>query len=238
MPLPSTATVSQHYALVLLSTSNVDLSAMGMGQALPAGDLIALLICLPLDGVSNGVLPDPITGVQQPVDNLLADPLPLLTAYGVTPYLAQYAGKNVRYCPDGPERHSDIMEAVREGFQNAKAKSFSGPADLLVAENTWLAIAKIPKTKSGTLPSNMKVLAVGPSLSLLPHQWQARPLWEFGGLVTFSPTLILQHPKMFQDIMDGINLYRDKRIGDTHRGWAAYLAPPAVEFIDDSWPLL
>lgn len=194
--------------------------------------LVALLVSLPLDSQPPPALPNP---VKPEIEIRVSKPHPLmlgscdlLDSFGLSSgLLSSFGGKFVQYRPghkEGPL--DDFFHGVKAGFKSVGVKHIGDKLDTFLIENARLFTAIRSTTMGNALPRRTTIMAMGPTLSLLPSQWKARTIWSNGGLVTFSPTFILRSPDKFAEIM---------RVIRPANSWAAYIVPSVVEWASMSW---
>ena len=227
--------VDRHFAFVLISAQHVDMSSLDLGnwQSNEITGLILLLIAYPLSSNPPPQLPDPVRPDSAPLRDIkpvvpppTSTSMPLLETFGVTAdFLAGLEGKTALIYP-GHEGLTDRLHAyLHTAFREVKALPADSP-DILVVFNQKLTKVLRSSTVRATLPRRTRIYALGPSHDLLPSQWRLRPIWQTGGLVTFSPTFILRSPTRFTEIMKVI------RMSDT---WGAYVLPSVIEWANLSW---
>lgn len=226
--------ITSHYALVLSDARNLNLANIGLGDW--SGEAIGMamvLISMPLTSDPPPPLPNP---VRPDFDESDAKPelssagsTAVLDTYGLTKdFLLDLEGRSTLMYPS-PEGSIDFLKAtLRSAF---KQIGVSPPPQDAAPEVVIIFTSKLAKAVRSmsvceALPRRTRFYAVGPTMSLLPSQWTLRPIWQTGGLVTFSPTSILRSPEKFGDIMKTIR---------ASPSWAAYVLPAVIEWANLSW---
>jgi hypothetical protein len=167
---------------------------------------------------------------------LLHGPNELIDTYGLSlDTLAEYKSKVVHFisAQEGVELDS-LLSTIREGVELeerlgsevAKSTTAGEIADTIFMENGRLTAAVRALNKANAWRTNSVIMTVGPTLSLLPSQWKARPIWARGALVTFSPTFLLSSPELVADVMRAIR-------PASH--CTAYIIPSVIEWVNISW---
>ncbi len=159
----------------------------------------------------------------------LGETVTTLESVGVTEdFLLNLTGRSAFMYPK-TEGSADLLKAtLHSAFQQIGIRL---PLEDSAPEIGIISASKLAKAvRSGAvrsyLPQRTKLYTIGPSLSTLPSQWLLQPIWQTGGLVTFSPTFILRSPERFGDIMRTIR---------ASTSWAAYILPSLVEWASLSW---
>ncbi|BEI93027.1 uncharacterized protein CcaverHIS019_0506550 [Cutaneotrichosporon cavernicola] len=75
-----------------------------------------------------------------------------------------------------------------------------------------------------TLTKETRYMSIGADLTSIISRWQLRPIWETGGLVTFSPTFFLLQHRSLGEIMNVIR---------SAPNWAAYITPTTLLYVND-----
>jgi hypothetical protein len=100
------------------------------------------------------------------------------------------------------------------------------PKTLIVLNGAFSATTTTGLFKR-TVTKRTRFLSIGSDLSSLISRWQLRPIWETGGLVTFSPTFFLLQHERLAEIMKVIR---------SAPNWAAYIAPTTLLYVDEMIP--
>lgn len=232
--------VTSHHLLLIMSLKDANFSAderarLGLGTS---EGLIAIIISAPLVGrpipqLPNPVQPDFVTG-ERALDS--PDPPPISGArtvaesYGFNQVAERnLSGKTVIILPKDASMTSVYAQVVNQCVKSGvHAPPKNGePKVLVIFNGYWLAVAQ-----SGTLQRSLdrpvRFYAMGPDLQSPISSWTCKPIWETGGLVTFSPTFILRQPTKFQEIMEMIR---------ETPNWAAYITPSSILWFEQSWKI-
>jgi hypothetical protein len=222
--------ISNHYAIVLVTAESIDFETLkldrGQWQSSDLG-LIALLLSLPLDSKAPPVLTNPVDIRSEPVPVVykqLSGPIDLLSSYAIDhKLLAFLSEQSVQYYP---ECRSEFLDSIRNLFETAGVLTNPEKPEILVIERVRLPYACLPMNGYG-LSRDLAVLAVGPSLSLLPSQWKVQTMWNEDGLVTFSPSLLLRQSDAIANIVRVL-------ASRPSANWATYVIPSVIEWIAGS----
>ncbi|RXK38168.1 hypothetical protein M231_04542 [Tremella mesenterica] len=208
--------VSNHIALVIVGGSRMHFNSLGYGpwQGTKIGLCLVLLALPPLSSSSTSpMIPNPARPLHPNMPSPLMTPpslpAPLLLSYGIPQeFLASLRGRvSVKY--PGREGDLDVLyDTLIDGFKQNQASplnSSESPPDVLIIGNHRISRTLRSSTLKTCIPRRTLIYSMGPALQLHPSLWTLRPIWTTGGLVTFSPTLILRSPTKFAEIMEMIN---------------------------------
>jgi len=229
--------ISRHYAFVLASSRVVRASGwkLDSSQYSPPDDgLLALLLSLPLDSASPPLPPNPVRPAETsglPLRRAITrGPIDPIASYGVSAdRLAEYRDRMIDFIPAaaGVEL-SDLLSTVRDEAVVAGvsiARECDKP-DVIYIENGRLDAAVSALSERDAWSAKASIVALGPSLNLLPSQWRETQVWKAGALVTFSPSFILSSPNDFHTAMRSIR---------NTPSCAAYILPAVIEWFNVSW---
>ena len=228
-------TNAEHLALVIVSGPRIDLSSLGYGEWKRSEIGLALvLLSLPLQSLVNPArMVNPVRPLSDPVlpRPLESDPAPtsVLASYGVSPsFTRTLRDKAVMKYPKGEGPTDLLNDALVDSFKlnGAKGQAPNGSLDVIIVSHAKMRLTLGSSTLRQAPSKKTKFYAVGASLYLHPKDWTLRPIWTTGGLVAFSPTLILRSPHKLREMMDMI------RVSDS---WGAYILPSVVEWVEASW---
>jgi hypothetical protein len=222
---------------VLVSSRQLKALGIDTGTWKPAEiEIAALLVSLPLDSETRALLPNPVRPSFDTDPDLVKptpgdiEPKEVLESYGVTNDIMQgLSGRPASYkFSHSPPTSLDVLHhKVHSAFKAFKVRpAGENRSDAIFIENTRAGFTLRTHTVSVALPRRTSIVAMGPTLSLLPRQWRLRKIWETGGLVTFSPTYILRSPERFAESVKHV------------RGapnWATYVVPAVLEWASLSW---
>lgn len=232
---------SPHFALVIAQASNMKLDSTEFSQwQEEEGGATLFLVSLPLNSATPNPLPNPITAswttAAEPsasVSTLTMSTGEVSATYGVNEDLLQTWARRIVSVLSPLNRPYDILQ-IELWTRLIKNKCVLGenkdiPDVVLIANSNvdyrWrIAPSKITRS----LRRQTKFYTYGPSLRLPPCFWGMRPVWQTGGLVTFSPMFILQCPDKFDQAMEMIR---------TSPNWAAYIVPSALEYMERTWAI-
>lgn len=172
-----------------------------------------------------------MTDLKPPQVDVFPDPAHVLASYGLSPqYFASLAGRRVVVYPSIENDSETLHRRIEREFQNQSVMPHDEtlPPEQVLFKNNKMSRAVKSSTVKSTANRKCQYFAAGPALHLAPSQWGLTEIWATGGLVTFSPTMILRHPDKFDEIMNIIRLAPN---------WAAYIIPEVVQWVNSSWKI-
>jgi hypothetical protein len=233
--LSLTRHVSSHYAIVVASGSEFQLHTRHLdGANHNEPGPVLFLVEMPLVSTQpTPKLPNPLRPLEAPLPSpephtAREETLSILETYGITPdFLGGLRGKVVaKYPPfDSPIDYcrNTLVSALKT------SGSVAGPEgatkDVLILMNHKFAKSVRHAILRAAVSAHTELYTVGPSLRLPPSEWRLKRIWARGGIVTFSPTFILQSPSEFEGIMATLR---------TSDSWFAYVTPSTAEWIEQS----
>jgi hypothetical protein len=130
--------------------------------------------------------------------------------------------------PNADNESDTLHGRIEKEFQaqNVMPHDERSLPEQVLFKNHKMARAVKSSTIRSTANRRTRFFAFGPALHLAPSQWGLTEIWATGGLVTFSPTMILRHPEKFDEIMHNIRMAPN---------WAAYIIPEVVQWVQSSW---
>lgn len=212
---------------------------LGLGLG-PWSDLAAvgvalIVLALPLTSGPPPTLPNPVrpdTMVMtdfKPKMDMISGPDHILATYGLSPqYFSALTGRRAITYPSCENECDALHRRIDKEFllQNVLPHDDRATPEHVLFKNNKMARAVKSSTVKSTANRRTQYFAVGPAMHLAPSQWGLTEIWKTGGLVTFSPTMILRHPDKFHEIMNNIRVAPN---------WAAYVIPEVVQWVAASW---
>lgn len=218
--------------IMFCESSRVDVSKIPSTFQPQKNHILALVLSIPLHSRAVPMLPNPvrpdftvneIKSTEPP--ELPFRPQNLADSYGIDgDGLGKLKGSIHLY----PSLRNELY---KDTLANIKKAGLKPPHGSEAASNILLFNAHMERiVRSGSvakgMEDNSRFYIAGPDLTLPADQWLLHPVWETGGLVTFSPTLILLEPVKFKEIMDFIANVKN---------WVAYVHPSTLMWCQESW---
>lgn len=224
---------TSHKFVALVDPKEAHLDTVGLnGQNIETMSVVAIVLSIPVDGKPVPMLPNPVhpdfVSGDAPEMPPNAPPKPMIVAesYGFDSTMANsMSGGGVAIYPS---HKTKLWTDVRDQFMKYGLEpppQGTPPATYVVLNSRW-AEATASTSVTPCLSRRTQIYGYGPDLHLPAPQWRMKEMWKTGGLVTFSPTLILRSPDRFVEIMDIIR---------ETPGWAAYIVPTTILWAQDSW---
>ncbi|KAK4684315.1 hypothetical protein P7C73_g5870, partial [Tremellales sp. Uapishka_1] len=232
---PHGESIDCHYALVVANAASIDLQGTSLGSwLLPDIGLAMFVLALPLTSGASQSLFNPIN--PRSTMSIARGPQvqygmqTLLESYGLPQaFFNTLRNKSVMVYP-GNDGREGIVDPLHDAFitqlKRAGVKPYSPSAsiDICVLFNSGMSkIVKSSVIREQVVKANTLIYAVGTCLSLLPSEWTLTPVWSLGGLVTFSPGLIMNEPAKLFEIMTLIRM---------RSHWDAYITPPVLRWCE------
>lgn len=218
--------------IMFCEASRVDVSKLQGSVQPQKNQILALVLSIPLNShpvrsLPNPVRPDFTVGeIKSTVPpELPFRPQNLADSYGIDgDGLGKLKGSIQVYPSVRNELYRDTLANIKKAGLKPPAGSEAG-SNILLFNAHWGQIVRSGSVAKG-MEDNSKFYIAGPDLTLPADQWLLHPIWETGGLVTFSPTLILSDPVKFKETLDFIA---------NVKGWVAYVHPSTVMWCQESW---
>lgn len=193
------------------------------------------VLALPLTSAPPPDLPNPVrpdalimTNLKPNID-MISGPDHMFASYGLSPqYFAALTGRRAIIYPPVENECDSLHRRIDKefSFQNVLPHDDRATPEHVLFKSNKMSRAVKSSTIRSTANRRTQYFAVGPAMHLAPSQWGLTEIWKTGGLVTFSPTMILRHPQKFNDIMNIIRMAPN---------WAAYIIPEVVQWVEASW---
>lgn len=120
--------------------------------------------------------------------------------------------------------YGEVVQQAERSKLQAPQRDVS-PDVLLILNGAFQAVLR-SGTFRRSLDRSTRYYSLGHDLMSMRPQWQLRPVWETGGLVTFSPSFLLGNFDIFTSIM---------KIIRTAPNWAAYIIPESMLFFEQKY---
>lgn len=224
VPLPS------HIFVLIAAAENAHLDTVGLDPwTLEQIGVVAIVVNIPLQGhaiptLPNPVRPDFLTGEQADQGRPPQDPMNIAESYGFTRATVEVGDTVMLYPPNDFGLYPHAVEQAKR-LSLSPPKQPNGPHWMILLNNYWLKSTR-SQSVATYLSRSTRIFAMGPDFDIPISQWGLREIWKKGGLVTFSPTLLLREPQRFAEIMEVIRVTP---------GWAAYIPPSTVLWCEESW---
>lgn len=218
--------------VLLCAASRVDVKSIPSSTQPTDTQILVLVLSIPIHARSCPPLPNPIrpdfaTGetVPRKPSILPAQPHNLADSYGLSSDSLSKLKGSIQMLP--PMKN----DLFRDTVANVMKVNLRPPQGPEAATNILLFNSHMPQlVRSGWVAKGMeddsRFYMAGPDLTLPADQWLLHPVWETGGVVTFSPTLILLEPAKFKMALDFIVNVKN---------WVAYVHPTTVVWCQESW---
>ena len=209
------------------------------GRELSNIGVVAIVVTVPFDGpriqnLPNPVRPDFVTGEpsgQEPLSRANATPTNLSEAYGFDSSTSQTfsRGTTMQIYPN-LQHYKLFQEAIAQSrrLSLAPVTTNGPPPNSMICFNGHWNTTMRSSSVGRCVTGRTRLFSMGPDFGIPVQQWGLQEIWKTGGLVTFSPTLILRSPHQFADIMEHIR---------ATPGWAAYVVPTTMLWCEESWAL-
>lgn len=236
---PPNDVLTSHDLLFIMLAEDADLSPELLSGWDPSNlNAIAVLIEVPYEANPLPQLPNPVRPdfAFEDLQSLRVPPVHVPSALNVPdsycfPQLAEskLRGRTMHILPKVANEtafHSDLVKQCKAiGVQAPQPGQ--DPEFVMVVDGMWTATVRTANFQR-LIERRTKFYSLGPDLESPVASWTCQPIWQTGGLITFSPTLILRQPEKFLQIMASIR---------NTPNWAAYIAPTTVLWIEDSWEI-
>ncbi|GMK55535.1 hypothetical protein CspeluHIS016_0205910 [Cutaneotrichosporon spelunceum] len=222
--------VSSHNILMMTRAdeSRIDVAADLNGWKLDQLSYVAFLVKVPLvsnDKVAN--LPNPVRPF--PPKQTLATSTPrrldsIASSFGFDDNAASQLGseKTLSVIPADFRTTVLYQEIIATANRCGIRPGTDVPETALVLNGAFSS-ATTNSMFRRTLTKQTGYMSIGADLYSPISYWQLRPIWETGGLVTFSPTFFLFQHRTLADIMKVIR---------SAPNWAAYITPTTLLYVD------
>lgn len=196
-------------------------------------DYVAVLIEVPLTpAVALPDLPNPVRPflAKQPTPPLPNGPAPnTVASYGFDDEAVSRMKPNAAlYVLPATYMLCNIYGEVVKQAERSKLKAPPpdvSPDVLLILNGAFHTVLR-SGTFRRSLDRSTRYYSLGHDLMSMSPRWHLRPIWETGGLVTFSPSFLLGNFDIFTSIMKVIR---------TAPNWAAYIIPDTLLFFDQKY---
>lgn len=116
--------------------------------------------------------------------------------------------------------YNEVVQTAQKWQISAELKL---PKNIIVLNGAFTMTAASSAFRN-TLDRPTRIYSLGHDLMSLTTRWHMRPIWERGGLVTFSPSFLLFNYDRLGPIM---------RIIRTDPNWAAYIHPSTMIWLNE-----
>ncbi|WOO85008.1 uncharacterized protein LOC62_06G008513 [Vanrija pseudolonga] len=219
-----------HDLLILARAEDAAIDSMLGPFQIDQLGVVLIIVAMPLVGKPLPTLPNPVNPDFEVIPQMqqsAANATTILQSYGLNDtVLSSFRGKTSAILPNlsGTREYETVQKALVE---NGVLPPTSDPPEVTIILNGhWPRVLSSTALQKYVQSNTTKFYCLGPDLQLPVGDWPLRDIWYNGGLVMFSPMMVMSEPGKVREVL--------KRIRSVEN-WAAYITPLTVLYIAESW---